>query len=247
MKDHLIFLKESLSTNSYLQAGLGRTEKPEEDYAVATFRQSAGRGQRGNHWESQADKNIAYSLLFHPRQLPASRSFVLSQCVSLAMCRLLQAEIGDVRIKWPNDIYYGNGKLAGILIENSLRGMYVSDTIIGIGLNVNQEQFYSDAPNPISMKQISAIDYSLEKLCKKLHEAVLSSCRKGCHPQASHEIKKAYMEHLYRRDGFYLYRDKSDDSLFEAEIADVEDNGLLCLRKRDGDIRSFAFKEVAFE
>jgi BirA family biotin operon repressor/biotin-[acetyl-CoA-carboxylase] ligase len=98
---------------------------------------------------------LLFSVLIHPQNVPAARQFHISMAVSLAICEALEQYIGDVSIKWPNDIYWRNGKIAGILIENTLQGTVIKDSIIGVGLNVNQREFRSDAPNPVSLYQIS--------------------------------------------------------------------------------------------
>ena len=116
--------------------------------------QTAGRGCGTNQWESERGKNLTFSILIHPKDLPATQQFHISMAISLAICEALEQYIGDVSIKWPNDIYWRNGKIGGILIENTLKGSIIMESIIGVGLNVNQRIFKSNAPNPVSMWQI---------------------------------------------------------------------------------------------
>ena len=119
--------------------------------AIIAREQTAGRGQRGNKWSSRAGENLTFSLVWEPTFLEAKRQFLLSEAVALALTDTLAKWDVRSKIKWTNDIYVGNKKICGILIEHDLEGMYLSRTIIGVGLNVNQAHFTSNAPNPISL------------------------------------------------------------------------------------------------
>jgi BirA family biotin operon repressor/biotin-[acetyl-CoA-carboxylase] ligase len=156
--------------------------------------------------------------------------------ISLAILDALEQHIGDVSIKWPNDIYWRNGKLGGILIENRLQGGCIKDCIIGIGLNVNQEQFVSDAPNPVSLKMIHGEDTDRELLLENL----LARFRQ----YLQQDVKASYLSRLYRRKGFHPYADSH--GAFMAELVDVEADGHLLLRDDNGTQRRYAFKEVTF-
>ena len=156
--------------------------------------------------------------------------------VSLAICEALGEHIGNLSIKWPNDIYWRNAKIGGILIENRLQGSCIRDCIIGVGLNVNQRQFHSDAPNPVSLWQIIEQETDREQLLRNILKAL-------AHYQGS-DVKASYLSLLYRRKGFHPYVDK--DGAFMAEIVDVEDDGHLLLRDEEGKERRYAFKEVSF-
>ena len=198
--------------------------------------QTAGRGQGTNKWESERGKNLTFSILLHPETLPANRQFLLSMQVSLAICEALSEHIGDLSIKWPNDIYWRNAKIAGILIENSLQGSVIRDSIVGVGLNVNQRQFLSDAPNPVSMWQICEHETDREQLLKDILAAL--------DRLLGQEVREQYLSMLYRRKGFHPYVDK--DGAFMAELEDVEDDGHLLLCDDSGGHRRYAFKEVTF-
>ena len=142
-----------------------------------------------------------------------------------------------MEIKWPNDIYVGDQKICGILIENRLQGSTIVDSIVGIGLNVNQQVFRSDAPNPVSMYQLVGheIDRTalLDAFLKALDETM-----------ASETVATDYRSRLYRRDGFYAYRDGYGD--FQAKLLNVLDDGRLILLDTEGNSRSYAFKEVQY-
>lgn len=198
--------------------------------------QTAGRGCGTNSWESERGKNLLFSMLIHPTDLPAKRQFHISMAVSLAICEALGQHIGDLSIKWPNDIYWRNAKICGILIENRLQGQRICDSIIGVGLNVNQRQFHSNAPNPVSLWQIS----EHETDCGQLLTDILQSFDR----LLGQDIRDRYLSLLYRRQGFHPYVDK--DGAFMAEIKDVADDGHLVLRDDNGRERSYAFKEVQF-
>jgi BirA family biotin operon repressor/biotin-[acetyl-CoA-carboxylase] ligase len=227
-------IDETDSTNRWLREHLTGGQTPCE--VVWADYQTAGRGQGTNRWESERGKNLTFSILLHPVDLPANRQFLLSMQVSLAICEALSEHIGDLSIKWPNDIYWRNAKIAGILIENSLQGSVIRDSIVGVGLNVNQRQFMSDAPNPISLWQICEHETDREQLLKDILAAL--------DRLLGQEVREQYLAMLYRRKGFHPYVDKN--GAFMAELEDVEDDGHLLLCDDSGAHRRYAFKEVTF-
>ena len=231
MEWKIVHIAQTNSTNQWL-----REQGGEEDMVVWADYQTAGRGQGSNHWESERGKNLTFSMLIHPQGIPANRQFSISMAVSLAICEALGQHIGDLSIKWPNDIYWRNGKICGILIENTLHGMMIRDSIIGVGLNVNQRTFQSDAPNPVSLWQIC--EYETD--CELLLKGILRSFGK----YLGQDVKEQYISMLYRRRGFHPYADQQ--GAFMAEIVDVEDDGHLLLRDDNGLQRRYAFKEVTY-
>ena len=224
-------IDETDSTNRWL-----REQGGEENMVVWADYQTAGRGCGTNHWESERGKNLTFSMLLHPHDVPAQKQFRISRAISLAICKALGQHIGDLSIKWPNDIYWRDGKIGGILIEVTLLGNKVKDCIIGIGLNINQRVFRSDAPNPVSMWQICEQETDCEQLLQEILQAFQKYMGKS--------NKDEYQSMLYRRKGFHPYADK--DGAFMAEIIDVEDDGHLLLRDDNGQLRRYAFKEVTF-
>ena len=232
----IVHIDETDSTNSWLRKGLTTDERSDANMVVVAEYQTAGRGCGTNRWESEQGKNLTFSILIHPKELPATQQFHISMAISLAICEAIGQYIGDVSIKWPNDIYWRNGKIGGILIENTLKGNIIMESIIGIGLNVNQRVFKSDAPNPVSMWQICEHETDREALLKEILEAferILDS-----------KIREQYLSKLYRRKGYHPYADK--DGAFMAEIVTVEDDGHLVLHDDNGKERRYAFKEVQF-
>ena len=237
----IIHIDETDSTNRWVKEELHKriatphSQREKRPFCVIADYQTAGRGCGTNTWESERGKNLLFSILIHPT-LPASKQFHISMAVSLAICEALGQYIGDLSIKWPNDIYWRNGKICGMLIENTLKGNTIKDSIIGIGLNVNQRTFHSDAPNPVSLWQISGQETDREQLLKDILRCLEN--------YLDQDIKAQYCSLLYRRKGFHPYADK--DGAFMAEIIDVEDDGHLLLRDEDGQERCYAFKEVTF-
>lgn len=227
----IVHIDETDSTNRWL-----REQGGEENMVVWADYQTAGRGCGTNHWESERGKNLTFSMLLHPNDVPAQKQFRISRAISLAICKALGQHIGDLSIKWPNDIYWRDGKIGGILIEVTLQGNKVKDCIIGIGLNINQRVFRSDAPNPVSMWQICEQETDCEQLLQEILQAFQEYMGKS--------NKDEYQSMLYRRKGFHPYADK--DGAFMAEIIDVEDDGHLLLRDDNGQLRRYAFKEVTF-
>lgn len=248
-----IHLDSVESTNDYARSLLAKKKTDSGIIVVSADEQTKGRGQRGNSWESEKGKNLTFSMLCYPVWVSASKQFVLSQSIALAILDVLfdtdkayaskYDKSSGFSVKWPNDIYYGDKKISGTLIECDLCGKSISNCIIGSGVNVNQKEFKSDAPNPISLFQIYKREFELEKLlrdvCERFKEN-LEMIRRGY----SAEIKQRYFNNLYRRDGFYRYKDK--DGEFMARIKDVEDNGVLLLEREDREVKRYEFKEVAF-
>ena len=238
-------VKEVPSTNTYLSQ-LCKESKAKEFYTVITNNQTAGRGQRGNSWESENGKNLTFSTVVFPTALAAKEQFYLSMTVAFAIVDALRDYTDGFSIKWPNDIYWNDKKIAGILIENELEGPYVTQSIIGIGLNVNQEEFHSPAPNPVSLFQIIGTSIDREELFNKIIRGIMGGYifLDTAYTEAVPHIRTLYKKSLYRKKGFYPYRDANGE--FMAEFHDVESSGHLVLKDEQGVLRSYAFKEVEF-
>lgn len=238
----IIKIKATGSTNHRLKEESEKQVLDEGTTIVAEF-QTAGKGQRGNRWESEAGKNITCSMILYPRFLPVKQQFLLSEAVALGLKDAVERYLRPVEVKWPNDIYYCDRKLAGILIENELTGQSLDKAIIGIGLNVNQEIFSDAAPKAVSMKQILGKETDPDALLEQLTNAVLSryGLLKSGH---SGLVATAYHDSLYRKSGFHLFTDKN--GAFTAEIKKVTDDGFLHLTTDAGEERRYAFKEVSY-
>lgn len=233
------YIKQTNSTNEQLWKMIREGDLP-EGFVLYTDFQTAGKGQIGNFWESEAGKNLLFSMCLFPKQIPIEHQFLISQLVSLAIKNVLGKYTDSISIKWPNDIYWNDKKLGGILIENSLQGKSFKAVVIGVGLNVNQKEFRSDAPNPVSLIQITGKSIERKKIMRDIQENVVNLY----HNLDASQIRKKYAAALFRRNGFYLYR--ADNELFEAEICSVKSDGQLELQTLSGERKGFYFKEVQF-
>ena len=238
-------MDEMPSTNECL-ALICREGKAEEFYTVVTEYQTAGKGQRGNSWESEAGKNLLFSTVLYPTALEAKHQFYLSMLTALAIHEALSSYTSGFCIKWPNDIYWKDRKIAGILIENEIEGKYLNQCIIGTGLNVNQDIFLSDAPNPVSLKQIIGTEVDRQELLEKIMRGIIGRYHQleENFERASSDIHAFYMRNLYRREGSHTYRD--EDGIFQATFCAVEGDGHLVLIDKDCNERRYAFKEVEY-
>lgn len=237
----IIRFDEIDSTNSFLH-GYHEGDDVETVVAVAEY-QTAGRGQGTNHWESERGKNLTMSVRVAPKDVKAAEQYVLSMCMALAVKDALSEYSEGMTVKWPNDIYWNDKKISGTLIETTIAGKNVKTCIFGTGINVNQTEFLSDAPNPVSIKQIVGHEVDREELLKKVMRN-LEKYLKIVYSGERKKIHDAYMNCLYRKEGVHKYRD--NNGTFEASIERVEDSGHLVLRSTDGRERRYGFKEVAF-
>lgn len=243
LNPEFLFYPALASTNTELKSLLSKKELA-ENTLVITAHQTAGRGQIGNSWESEANKNLTFSILLRPNFLAPHLQFYISKIVSLALVDTIK-QMANVQatIKWPNDIYIKDEKVAGILIENSILGNQLDYCIVGIGLNVNQTLFHSDAPNPVSLKQITSTDYDLERFL----EVLLENLEQRYHELEVNRlelINKSYLDSLYRKNGFHLFEDENGQ--FEASIKQINEMGLMTLLYKSGQKKEYAFKEVSF-
>ena len=239
----IIKLSDTASTNDYL-LGLNT----DQELCVVTDYQSAGKGMGTNTWESEPGKNLLFSILLHPTWLPINKQYLLSMTEAVAIVEVL----GDgFEIKWPNDIYYGDKKLSGTRIDVNLQGSSLKDVIIGTGINVNQEVFLSNAPNPISLKNITGKEHDRDTLLRdilerfsvyytKLQKDFLRPSLDGMRSWIDYQ----YHKNLYRRTGLHTYADKN--GTFLAEIVRVAENGIITLRRKDGTLSQYEFKELRF-
>lgn len=234
------------STNTYLRELNGGDPAYDYEVAVATF-QTAGRGQKGNSWESEAGKNLLFSILAHPSGIKVQEQFYISEAIALAVSDSVISAIGPefasgVSVKWSNDIYWNDYKMAGILIENTLQGSTILDTVVGVGLDVNQEVFVSDAPNPISLKNITGKDFDLEALLSDIIDRFIGYME--METDARPKVDQLYRDRLYRREGYHKFRDGK--GIFEACIEGIRPDGCLMLLTDDGEHRVYEFKQVQF-
>lgn len=237
MKWKIIKLEETDSTNVYIN------KVEETNVVVCTEFQTAGRGQGTNTWESEYGKNLLFSLKVNPTWVLPSRQFLLSMVGALSVRDALAEYTDGVTTKWPNDIYWKDKKISGTLIQTTISNKKIHDFVFGVGINVNQHSFISNAPNPVSLWQITGKETNREELLSKVisyFEHYYTMLREG----NEENIKNAYRDKMYRKNGLFYYEDK--DGTFEAEIIDTSPSGHLILRDRNGNIRDYEFKEVKF-
>ncbi|MDD4609083.1 MAG: biotin--[acetyl-CoA-carboxylase] ligase, partial [Bacteroidaceae bacterium] len=169
-----IHLTETVSTNLFIQENREKLAL-KDGTVVSTDYQVAGRGQRGNSWEATSGENLLFSILLEPSFLAAKEQFYISKLIAVSIQEVLSHYLQGVTIKWPNDIYWNQQKIAGILIEHELEGTQLTSSIIGVGLNVNQTAFHSGAPNPVSLRQIIGKKMARRTLLTRILQQVVTN------------------------------------------------------------------------
>lgn len=241
MNIRTINLHSTDSTNNYLR---GYVMNGNDDIVVVKADyQTAGRGQGSNTWESEDGKNLLFSLMVRPHTIPVASQFVLSMTMAVALKEALDGYAEGFELKWPNDIYWHNLKISGTLIETTVSGKGLGRCIFGVGINVNQRTFTSNAPNPVSLSAITGQEEDITELLSRIVEAFCKYYAMLLDGRYA-DISDLYHAALYRRHGFHAYRDAN--GIFDAAIVEVEDDGHLVLRDKDCHFRRYAFKEVEF-
>ncbi|MBC8053602.1 MAG: biotin--[acetyl-CoA-carboxylase] ligase [Sphingobacteriaceae bacterium] len=240
---NVVTLKQVDSTNNFLKNELAKSTPLCEGTVILAEEQFAGRGQANNTWYSEPGKNLTFSLLLSPAFLNPEKQFLLNKSLSIAINDTLTTIIGNkAKIKWPNDIYYDNDKLGGVLIENILRGNSIKYSIIGIGLNINQTQFRSDIKNVTSLKKILHRDYDIKdvlyQLCSSIEQRYLQ-LRAG----SAELIDRDYLKGLYKLNENHRFRIGGKER--EGVIKGISENGSLEVLI-DGELRRYGFKEIVF-
>ena len=238
----LIFKKNLTSTNTYI-GQLLKNEKVPEGTVVYTNYQSAGRGQAGNRWESEEGKNLLISVLIFPSMIKPADQFIISMAISMGICDFLNRYVSACSIKWPNDIYVNNDKIACILIENSIMGNNIEYSVAGIGLNVNQDRFLSGAPNPVSLKVLTGTDYDLTTCLIQLGSD-LDRRYKQVISESFDLIRNEYVSKLYRLNEWFNFR--FQEGIFTGRILSVSNNGRVQIERKSGLSGEYSFKEVEF-
>lgn len=267
-----MYIERTHSTNTLLRQLL-QGEHTEETEAVrpcldmpipvihAGF-QTTGRGQTGNGWESKAYENLLFSYALRTPDVAPEAQFVLSELASWVLyrtvCDLLPEELRPrLTVKWPNDLYYDDGKLAGILVENSLQGKEIAYSITGIGLNINQTTWEGNAPNPVSLYSILGHRLDPKAVLARFMDYLTRYYNEPLDEQVWH---KRYRSVLYRRTGFYPYIERevsiaptaiarsteNTPGVFLAEYANITPTGELVLRTESGEIKTYHFKQIRF-
>lgn len=242
-----IRLQRVNSTNKYAVETISKS-KPIEGTVISASFQYDGRGQIGRYWESEEGKNILCSTILHPRFLQAHDQFQLNMAISLALNDFINhfvtGEGHNVCIKWPNDIYVNSEKIAGILIQNTLKGKFINSSVVGTGINVNQINFSDNIPNPTSLSKLLNKEIDMELAFQWLFRFMTKRYLQLSAGQID-LLRKEYLECLYKMDVWSSYLDV-DHVLFKGKITGVDEIGQLKMELEDGTNRSFAFREVKF-
>ena len=239
----IIRLPETASTNSYAIEILSN-DRPEEGCIIITDHQTAGKGTDTNTWESEKGKNLTFSIILYP-ELVADQQFILNKAISLGIYDFLVAILPDykVTVKWPNDLYIEDKKVCGILIQNSVMGNKLEYMVVGIGLNVNQTHFTGSAPNPVSLKMATGLEYNLEKTFQQLSNSIFARY-KSIKPETTRKIEKEYQRALYRLEEWHEYI--VNGSIVYSRITTTNAYGQLILENENGESVVCDLKEVKF-
>ena len=230
------------STNAFLQRQ--QSEHDIRNWVVSTDEQTAGKGMGGNSWESEVGKNLTFSLALGMDFLPVGRQFLLSEAVALGIITVLDGILpaGNLSIKWPNDIYFGNRKLAGILINNTIKADMMDTSIIGVGLNVNQTAFQDWPTHPISMKMITGLDFDLQPLLEQIAEHILIKVDELKTDAVA--IEQDYLKRLFRYRTWADY--EVDKKFLRLYATGIDSFGRLLLKDVDSKQYCFDVKEIKF-
>lgn len=242
----IIWLDEVDSTNSYVRRHLSSLDNLS---VIAAESQTAGRGQRGNKWLSKAGDNLTFSILLFPGMngvpsIPVDRQFIISEAATIAVAEMLGEYGINAKIKWPNDIYCGDRKICGMLVENTLADKNVSASIVGIGLNVNQTDFPPELMNPCSMKYLTKRTFDTKACLLRLLEVL--SAYIDMASSSPDKLKEKYLSMLYRKNESRHYTDTIEGRVFKGIIRGVSDDARLMVELEDGCFKYFAFKEISY-
>ena len=241
---NIIKLNAIDSTNSYIKKLVNKSTL--ESYTVVVAKQQTlGRGQIGTTWVSEVGKNLTFSVLINFDNFKIQHQFHLSMAVSLGVINAINKNVKiDMAVKWPNDILADKDKIAGILIENIIRGVGIRQSVIGIGLNVNQQKFPKNIGGATSLKNITGIDFDTDELLKKVINSIqffVEYVEKG----EFEELKKLYIASLYKYQIPSMFEDKSG-VIFLGKIIDVNESGRLVIELENETTRKFSLKEIKF-
>lgn len=239
---NILFFENLPSTNTQA-ADLLKEDRLPEGTIIQTNFQTAGRGYSSNKWESVENKNLLISIIIYPSFIKPEDQFSISMAISLGISDFLEQYIPLCSIKWPNDIYVMNDKIAGILIESAITGDKIEYTIAGIGLNINQMAFSKQIPNPVSLGQITGTVYDL-KICLGKLAASLDKRYKQLISGDTEKIRNEYVSKLYRLNEWSLFKDEKEK--YEGRILSVSSDGKLIIERPDNKKSEYAFKEIEF-
>jgi BirA family transcriptional regulator, biotin operon repressor / biotin---[acetyl-CoA-carboxylase] ligase len=244
-EENIVSLDQVASTNDYMLECINSGKISEEGSVVVANYQSAGKGLEQNRWESEAGKNLTFSIFLKPKFLKADQQFQLTKIVSLAVFDFIRNYLPNerIKVKWPNDVYVGNKKIAGILINNTIRGKEIMYTVVGIGININQQRFTSDIKNATSLWHYLSTDLKLDYCLKNVLSHIEKRYRQ-LKDNDSYQINFDYKKALYRLNDFNLYKYK--ETVISARITGVNEYGQIKLIQKDGTEIICDLKEIEF-
>lgn len=247
-KSDIIWLDSIDSTNQEARRHISAIDNLS---VLSAMSQTEGRGQQGNSWSSETGLNLTFSIVLKNPAIKAHDQFALSQLAALSVTDFLSSYGIEARIKWPNDIYIGDRKICGVLIENSIKGDSVDWSIIGIGLNVNQRVFPSDIPNPTSMVLCtdSGKEHDIAALLDEFIETFTSYYNRYLNITGGlKKLRQLYLSQMWRKGELSSFIDSRGHSnvKFNGTIKGISDSGLLVIEKEKGELIEFAFKELTY-
>lgn len=238
MDNQYIYLSSIDSTNTFATEWVSKS-KPSSISCIYTYNQTDGKGQFGRKWESASGKNVSCSIVIPFKDLSIKHQILLNMSIALRIRAYLAAiSRAECLIKWPNDIYVNNQKIAGLLIQNILAAKQISYCIIGVGININQERFHSNIPNPISLKQITNKDWDLLEL---IHGLKRQLNIKSEEIVGNYNIIDQYNKHLYRigEESRFVSQGREIRGI----VSEVNSKGHMVLSTEEGK-KTFAFGDL---
>ena len=240
------WIYDSLTSTNDQAKQLVKYGKLENGSVIFTHEQTCGRGQRNTSWESEKAKSLTFSIVLYPDFLAAEEQFFLNAIVTTGIVEVLEELFpgNNWQVKWPNDIYADDRKLGGILIENTLEGRKIGSSIIGIGLNINQDTFNPGLPNPVSLYQLTGEVFDIKELAEKV-TSVIYRWYATLQAKKFEMILEHYTQRLYLLEQWHTFKDE-DGMAFRGKIRGVTDQGLLKVEGSSELEELYSFKEIGY-
>ncbi|MCI1786045.1 MAG: biotin--[acetyl-CoA-carboxylase] ligase [Bacteroidales bacterium] len=255
-KQSIIWLDRTDSTNNEAKRHISDLDNLS---VIAAVHQTAGRGQRGNVWKSAEGQNLTFSMILkfakkngtetEGKRLPrlaVKDQFSISEMTTVSITEYLASAGINAKIKWPNDIYVGDKKICGILIENTVSDDDVDSSIVGIGLNMNQVSFPAGLMNPVSMTNITHCTYDIRDSLVKLLHTIMNNLKNLADETGRNGLLEKYKSSMYGINENRHYRDCLKGYEFEGKIKGISDDALLIVEMPDGTSNKYAFKEISY-
>lgn len=238
-----IIFHESLSSTNTEASELLRKDDPPEGTVIHTAFQTSGRGHAGNRWISERGKNLLFSIILYPQSVDPGDQFMLSMTISLGIIDFLDKHVPGAAIKWPNDICVNDRKIAGILIEHSILGTAMENSVAGIGININQKNFKGIEPDPVSLKTVTGKEFNITDCLNDVLAGIDMRYKQLLYGDRK-LIKKDYLSRLWKIMEWHLFR--SEGVQFTGKIVNVTDTGSIVIETDGGETKYFSFKEISY-